>query len=96
MPKKATSKRRTTKARTRKPARKAPSQKPAKPSQPAEESEPLVVFAFRLTRTERNLIHKAAGPAKASKMVKAAALAAAKADVDAFRDVVAETKAAVK
>ncbi len=32
-----------------------------------EPKEDLVVFAFRLTAAERELLHKAAGPAKASK-----------------------------
>ena len=40
--------------------------------------EPLVVFAFRLSEADRDLIHKAAGPGKATKFVLSAALAAAK------------------
>jgi hypothetical protein len=43
-------------------------------------SEDLVVFAFRLTPKERDLIHKAAGPAKASKYVRTLAVAAANGD----------------
>lgn len=54
---------------------KAPKEKKAKV--PAEE---LVVFAFRLTPEERDAIHKAAGPAKASKFVRALAVAAARND----------------
>jgi hypothetical protein len=42
--------------------------------------EDLVVFAFRLTPGERDLIHKAAGPAKASKYVRTLAVAAANGD----------------
>jgi hypothetical protein len=42
--------------------------------------EDLVVFAFRLTPKERDLIHQAAGPAKASKYVRALAVAAANGD----------------
>jgi hypothetical protein len=42
--------------------------------------EDLVVFAFRLTPAERDLIHKAAGPAKASKYVRTLAVAAANGD----------------
>jgi len=42
--------------------------------------EELVVFAFRLTPKERDLIHKAAGPAKASKYVRTLAVAAANGD----------------
>ena len=39
--------------------------------------EELVVFAFRLTPDERELIHRAAGPARASRFVRALAIAAA-------------------
>ena len=45
-----------------------------------EPEEDLVVFAFRLSPEERELIHKAAGPARASKFVRALAVAAACAD----------------
>ena len=38
----------------------------------------LVVFAFRLKPEERDTIHRAAGPGKATQFVLAAALAAAK------------------
>lgn len=41
----------------------------------------LVVFAFRLTQAEREAIHKAAGPAKASKFVRTLSIAASKGDV---------------
>ena len=47
---------------------------------PAEE---LVVFAFRLTPAERELIHRAAGPAGASRFVRAVSIAAASGDEDA-------------
>ena len=42
--------------------------------------EDLVVFAFRLTPAERDAIHKAAGPANASKFIRALAIAAANRD----------------
>ena len=42
--------------------------------------EELVVFAFRLTPEERELLHKAAGPAKASRFVRTLAVAAARGD----------------
>lgn len=42
--------------------------------------EDLVVFAFRLTADERDAIHKAAGPANASKFVRSLAIAAANRD----------------
>lgn len=40
----------------------------------------LVVFAFRLSRAERDLIHAATGSAKASKFVRTLAVAAARGD----------------
>ncbi len=40
----------------------------------------LVVFAFRLSRAERDLIHAAAGSAKASRFVRTLAVAAARGD----------------
>ncbi len=45
-----------------------------------EDAEKLVVFAFRLTRAERDLIHAAAGSAKASRFVRKLAVAAASND----------------
>ena len=47
---------------------------------PDEPKEDLVVFAFRLTPEERDLLHKAAGPAKASRYVRTLAVAAASGD----------------
>ena len=46
------------------------------------EREELVVFAFRLKPEERDLIHTAAGPAKASKFVRALTVAASRKDED--------------
>jgi len=43
------------------------------------------VFAFRLSEEERDLIHKAAGPARASKFVRALAVAAACRDEAAIK-----------
>jgi uncharacterized protein (DUF1778 family) len=60
---------------------KAPKPKGAKAPKAKKEKapkEPLVVFAFRLSEADRDSIHKAAGPGKATKFVLAAALAAAK------------------
>lgn len=51
-------------------------------SQPREE---LCVFAFRLTTDERDAIHQAAGPAKASKFARELLVAAARRDVEAIR-----------
>ena len=42
--------------------------------------EELCVFAFRLTPEERDAIHKAAGPGKASRFVRTLAVAVAKKD----------------
>jgi hypothetical protein len=70
--------------------------KPAGTPQQPDDSQSFVVFAFRLTRAERDLIHQAAGSAKASRLVKGAALAAATKDIDAFRAVIAEADAVKK
>jgi hypothetical protein len=45
--------------------------------------EDLVVFAIRLTREERDALHKAAGPAKATKLVRALVVAAGQGDAEA-------------
>ena len=77
------------KSKTTKKKATAKTRKPAKPVvQTVAQDEPkkdapgkdLCVFAFRLTAEERNAIHKAAGPAKASKFVRALAVAAARND----------------
>jgi hypothetical protein len=70
--------------------------KAAAPEQPTGNGEPLVVFAFRLTRAERDAIHAAAGPAKASKFVKAVALAAACRDAGALEAAIKEAEASRK
>jgi hypothetical protein len=54
-----------------------------------DDSKDLVVFAFRLTRAERDLIHAAAGSAKASRFVRGLALAAAQGDVKAIQQTIA-------
>ena len=45
----------------------------------------LCVFAFRLTEAERDAIHKAAGPAKASKFARRLLVAAAQKDAAAVK-----------
>jgi hypothetical protein len=65
---------------------KAKEPKAKKPKAPKEEG--LVVFAFRLKPEERDLIHKAAGPAKASKFIRTLAVAASKGDVKTVTDIV--------
>ncbi len=60
----------------------------------AKASEDLVVFAFRLSADERDEIHDAAGPARASRFVRAVALAAARRDVPTLQAILSETEAA--
>ncbi len=55
-----------------------------------------VVFAFRLSKTERDRIHAAAGSGKATQFVRAAALAAANDDNKAFEQLVGQAKANLK
>ena len=61
--------------------KKAPKAKEPKPKAERAPKEELVVFAFRLTPAERDAIHTAAGPAKASKYVRALARAASVGDL---------------
>jgi uncharacterized protein (DUF1778 family) len=68
----------------------------AKPKRAKPPKEPQVVFAFRLTEAERDLIHKAAGPAKATQFVRSAALAAANADNKTFETLLAQAKTNLK
>jgi len=68
-------------------AKKKAEPKAAKEPKPKKEKAPkvpLVVFAFRLSEADRDAIHKAAGPGKATRFVLAAALAAAAGDQKAF------------
>ena len=76
-----------------------PETKAVKEPKPKKEKAPkqnLVVFAFRLPATDRDLIHRAAGPAKATKFVHAAALAAANGDTAAFEGLTAQAKGNLK
>jgi hypothetical protein len=68
-------------------AGKKPKAKPKKERKPKVEKTPKedqVVFAFRLSKAQRDRIHKAAGPGKATRFVRAAALAASDGDRSAF------------
>lgn len=56
----------------------------------------LVVFAFRLTKAERDEIHAAAGAAKASKFVRGIALAGARGDMKALQEAVDEIHTSVR
>jgi len=62
---------------------------------PKESKLPTVVFAFRLPEADRDAIHAAAGPGKATRFVLAAALAAANGDEKAFATLV-ESRATQK
>ena len=75
-----------------------PKKSEPKAPKPKKEKAPkpdLVVFAFRLPASDRDLIHKAAGPAKATRFVLTAALAAASGDQKAFTALV-ESRASEK
>ena len=74
--------------------KKAKSTKQPKPKKVKAPKEDLVVFAFRLTPVERDAIHKAAGPARASKFLRAVAIAAAKEDDAAYRHAIKEAREA--
>lgn len=81
----------TTKKTTR--ARKPAAEKPAAETKTKSPREELCVFAFRLTEAERDAIHKAAGPSKASKFARAVLVAAATKDEAAVRAIMKEVQA---
>lgn len=54
---------------------------------PPGSTEEICVFAIRLTRAERDLIHEVTGPAKASKFVRGLAVAAASGDEAGLRKI---------
>jgi len=76
------------KAKGRKPKGGAKARKQEKPPK-----EDLVVFAFRLKPEERDLIHRAAGAAKASRFVRALSVAASRGDEKAVVEIVGAVKA---
>jgi hypothetical protein len=67
-----------------------------KPKKEKTPTEPMVVFAFRLTKAQRDLIHKAAGPAKGTRFVRTAAIAAATLDRAAIDELLATAKSNLK
>jgi hypothetical protein len=75
-----------------KPGKKTSARQPkaASPSRGTGQPEELVVFAFRLTLKERESIHRAAGPANASRFVRSLAVAAAQHDEGAIRALLAK------
>ena len=88
----------STEKSTKKPAKVAKPKvaKAPKPKKVKAPREPQVVFAFRLSEADRDLIHKAAGPAKATRFVRSAALAAANQDTKSFDELIAQSKANLK
>ena len=58
---------------------------------PRDDSDEIVVFAIRLKRFERDLIHKAAGSGKASKFVRGLAVAAARGGMKTLEAIVKTT-----
>ncbi len=76
--------------RVRKPAAEKTSTKTTETKTAREE---LCVFAFRLTEAERDAIHKAAGPAMASKFARNLLVAAANKDDAAVRAIMKEIAA---
>ena len=72
-------------------AKKPAGEKPApKEKAPRED---LMVFAFRLTKEESALIHKAAGPGKASRFVRTLAVAVARNDEGAVKEILKAVQA---
>ena len=76
--------------------KKTKAEKEPKPKKEKAAKEILCVFAFRLRPEERDRIHKAAGPGKATKFVRSAALAAACGDRPAFEELLATAKTNLK
>jgi hypothetical protein len=71
----------------------APERKPTAKAVAPEPSEPeIVVFAFRLAASEREEIHNAVAPSKASRFVRAVALAAARHDMGAIKTAIVENQ----
>jgi hypothetical protein len=81
-----------TPVKTRKPAKAAVEAVAHEEPKEKAPREDLCVFAFRLTAEERGAIHKAAGPANASKFVRTLAVAAARHDEAAVREIMKGVK----
>jgi DNA-directed RNA polymerase subunit RPC12/RpoP len=63
---------------------------------PPDDASEIVVFAFRLSRAERDEIHAATGSAKASKFIRTLALAGARGDMKAVQETIDEVHATSK
>ena len=61
---------------------------------PTDDAGEVVVFAIRLKRSERDLIHAAAGSGKASEFVRGLAIAGARRDMKAVEEIVDAAHAA--
>ena len=73
----------------------APKAKPAKVAKPKREKAPkedLMTFAFRMTKAESVALHKAAGPANASRTMRALAGAFVAEDRAAFESIVEDAR----
>ena len=66
--------------------------KTAAPTKPKREE--LVVFAIRVTQAERDGIHKAAGPRRATQFVRALSVAASRNDIKGIQRVLKEAREA--
>jgi len=73
-------------------APKAKNAKSAKPKKEKPPKEDLMTFAFRMSRAESVALHKAAGPANASRTMRALAAAFVTEDRAAFEAVVEEAR----
>ena len=60
----------------------------ATPDAPLTPTDEIVVFAIRLRRSERDLIHQAAGSGKATRFVRSLAVAAASGDLKQVQKIV--------
>ncbi|MCK4414412.1 MAG: hypothetical protein KAY32_12795 [Candidatus Eisenbacteria sp.] len=69
-----------------------PATTPSEVPQQQDDSTATVVFAIRLCRFERDLIHKAAGSGKASSFVRGLSLAAATRDMKTIEAIVSKVR----
>lgn len=76
--------------RTPKAAKETAAKSEANPPADATPEDEICVFAVRIRRSERDLIHQVAGSGKASQFVKGIVLAAARADIDEVHRIVGE------
>jgi hypothetical protein len=75
---------------------KSKTEKKAKEPKKEQPRPSMVVFAFRLAAADRDAIHAAAGPGKATRFVLAAALAAARGDQKAFDALTTQSRSSHK